>query len=115
MMINMARWMYFVGENFEIFAGAFLIAINMPLGWVGLGYFLKKASRTKRKICYFFGILIYIFSWVVLAFGVFLCGKELALRIIAHYRWYIIFVTILVLAIVFIIKRILKKKIENKT
>lgn len=69
----------------EVITGIILIAINVPFGWFGmlwLGYYGKK---TGKKIFYVLSVVVYALSWVMLALGVFLCGKSYAKYVIDNY------------------------------
>ncbi|MDR0823287.1 MAG: hypothetical protein LBN20_05880 [Endomicrobium sp.] len=63
-------------DNPKTIFGVICIVLNYPLGWFAIIYFIKKAQKTRNKKFYVFGVLLYGFSWFLLIFGIFLCGKE---------------------------------------
>ena len=96
----------------EMLIGIFLLLINIPFGWIGLVWLAGLAKKTGRKIFYFVGLAIYGLSWVLMALGIFLCGKEFAYDLIAKYRIPVIIGTLLLLIVLFLFLR--RKKTKNK-
>lgn len=71
--------------SLETEIGVILLAINIPFGWFGLVWFGYCGKKTGRKIYYFLSGLTYAVSWLMLAGGIYLCGKDYADYIINDY------------------------------
>jgi len=56
--------------------GIILLVTNQPIGWAGLIACAYIAKKTKKKIFYAAGTLIYVLSWGMVAAGLALCGPE---------------------------------------
>ncbi|MEA5000455.1 MAG: hypothetical protein VB017_01055 [Endomicrobiaceae bacterium] len=100
--------------TFEIIAGIVLLIINIPFGWFGmlwLGYYGKK---TGKKIYYFLSAAVYVLSWVMMAAGFYLCGKEYAGVIMQYIKHYIYPAVILITAVFAIILIMRKRNKNNK-
>jgi len=105
----------------ELIIGIILILINVPFGLGGAficGYYGKK---TGKKFFYFLSVVVYAFSWGMLAAGVWLCGRPYAEYIIENYvKKYIVPTVIvsLIFAIIFLFvyrKKIFKNHKNDKT
>lgn len=102
----------------EVIIGIILIAINVPVGWLGAVVFGYYGNKTKKKIFYFLSVLVYILSWGILALGIYLCGKEYAQYIIDNYVVKYIVPTVIIILIAAVIlsivygKKILAKRKE---
>lgn len=53
-----------------------MILTNQVFGWGGLLFFFYLEKKTNKKKYYIIGILIYLFSWFMLALGIVLAGPE---------------------------------------
>lgn len=96
----------------EVIIGIILIAINVPVGWLGAALFGYYGQKTGKKIFYWLSALIYILSWGILALGVYLCGKDYAGYIIDNYVVkYIVPIVIAILVIVAVLLIVYRKKI----
>ncbi len=67
----------------SLLAGAFLVIINFPMGWIGLAWFVHAAKKTGNTFFYCLGVCFYALSWVLLFSGIFLCGKDYAKAVYA--------------------------------
>ncbi|MFA7073616.1 MAG: hypothetical protein WC234_00340 [Endomicrobiaceae bacterium] len=96
--------------TFEMIAGIVLLVINIPLGWFGmvwLGYYGKK---TGKKIYYFLSAAVYVLSWIMMAGGFYLCGKDYASYIICNVKHYVYPLVILLIAVFIIVIAVQKNK-----
>ena len=103
--------------NLRILFGIILLLINVPVGWIGLTYFICYAKKTGKKIYYWVAFLIYAFSWVLLSLGVYLCGKQYSKVVLNDPIIKYVFPLILIGIIIYIIynfKKTLSKK-QSKT
>ncbi len=69
----------------EVVIGIILIAINVPVGWLGAAICGYYGQKTGKMFFYFLSVSVYILSWGILALGVYLCGKEYGQYIIDNY------------------------------
>jgi hypothetical protein len=98
----------------EMIVGIILIAINVPLGWFGmlwLGYYGKK---TGKKIYYILSVTVYVFSWLLLAAGFYLCGKDYASFIIDKYIKTYMYPVVILSLVAFILIFLIKKRRNKK-
>lgn len=65
-------------------AGIFLLVTNQAVGWGGMLLFGNLARRTGRHVYYFFGLSVYIISWIMLLAGVYLVGVAQALAVMRY-------------------------------
>ena len=99
----------------EVIIGIILIAINVPVGWLGAALFGYFAQKTGKRIFYYLAALVYVLSWVMLALGVYLCGREYGQYIIDNYVVKYIAPTVVVLLVAVILVIVYRKKIfKNK-
>ncbi|MBQ3833910.1 MAG: hypothetical protein II816_00090 [Elusimicrobia bacterium] len=100
----------------EVIIGIVLIAINVPVGWLGAALFGYYGQKTGKKIFYYLSALVYALSWGILALGVYLCGKDYAKYIIDNYvvKYIIPSVAIILLAIIVLMIVYRKKIFKNK-
>lgn len=101
-------------NNPTMLIGIFLLLINIPLGWIGLVWFIGHAKKTGKKVFYFIGLGIYGLSWGLMGLGILLCGKELAYDLIAKYRIPTIIVTVILLILLLLFLYFRHKKSKNK-
>ncbi len=96
----------------EVIIGIILIAINVPVGWLGAALFGYYGQKTGKKIFYYLSALVYAASWGILALGVYLCGKDYAGYIIDNYVVkYIVPMVAMVLLVVIVLMIVYRKKI----
>jgi hypothetical protein len=55
--------------------GVALVAVNMPLGWIGLLVFAALAAGSGNPRWIWGGVIVYVSSWVLLGVGVLITGK----------------------------------------
>lgn len=103
--------------TFEMTAGIVLLVINIPLGWFGmvwLGYYGKK---TGKKIYYFLSAAVYALSWIMMAGGFYLCGKDYANYILCNVKRYVyplVILLIIAFAVMIAVQKIKKKNKEKR-
>ncbi len=100
----------------EVIIGIILIAINIPVGWLGAALFGYYGQKTGKKIFYLLSVAVYALSWAILALGVYLCGKDYAKYIMDNYVVkYIVPTVIFVLVAAAVLLIVYGKKIfKNK-
>ncbi|AKL97505.1 hypothetical protein [Endomicrobium proavitum] len=105
------------GSSYASFIlGVILIIANYPLGWVGLVWLSHFASKTGKKIYYFYAAFVYAVSWALLFAGIYLCGKEYAAALFREYHTYIIAGTVIfITAIVALNLFFYKKGLKNQS
>lgn len=101
--------------NLKTLCGIILLLINVPVGWLGLTYFICYAKQTGKKIYYWIAFLVYAFSWVLLSLGVYLCGKQYSKIVLNDPIIKYIFPIILVFIIVYIIRNFKKNLSKNQS
>jgi hypothetical protein len=52
-----------------------LVAVNVPLGWIGLLVFAALAAGSGEPRWVWAGVATYVFSWVLLGIGILITGK----------------------------------------
>jgi hypothetical protein len=62
--------------GFRFRLGLVLLTTNQPLGWGALLLCAALAVKTGRKELYYWGIVAYGLSWVMLGVGVVLAGRD---------------------------------------
>lgn len=100
----------------EVIIGIILIAINVPVGWLGAALFGYYGQKTGKKIFYYLSALTYAASWGILALGVYLCGKDYAEFIIENYvvKYIVPTVAVVLLAGIILIIICRKKIFKDK-
>ena len=100
----------------EVIIGIILIAINVPVGWLGAALFGYYGQKTGRKIFYFLSVITYALSWGILALGVYLCGKDYAEYIINNYvvKYIVPLIAVILLAAIVLMIIYRKKIFKNK-
>ena len=99
--------------SIKIIIGILLLLINVPVGWLGLTYFICYAKQTGKKIYYWIAFLIYAFSWVLLGLGVYLCGKQYTRIVLDDPIIKYVFPVILICIIIYIIRNFRKNLHKN--
>ncbi len=99
--------------SIKIIIGILLLLINVPVGWLGLTYFICYAKQTGKKIYYWIAFLIYAFSWVLLGLGVYLCGKQYTRIVLDDPIIKYVFPVILICIIIYIIRNFRKNLRKN--
>lgn len=100
----------------EVVIGIILIAINVPVGWLGAALFGYYGQKTGKRIFYYLAALVYALSWAILVLGVYLCGREYGQYIIDNYVVkYIVPTVAIVLLVLIVLVIVYRKKIfKNK-
>lgn len=101
----------------KVIIGIILLLINVPVGWLGLTYFICYAAKTGKKLYYCVAFLIYAASWVLLGLGVYLCGEKYSALILnSPIMKYCVPVILIILAIyiVYNFKKTLSKAKSQK-
>ncbi|MDR1194852.1 MAG: hypothetical protein LBL00_00055, partial [Endomicrobium sp.] len=102
----------------SLLTGTFLVIINFPVGWIGLAWFAHIAKIKDNVRFYYIGACFYVLSWVLLLFGIFLCGKNYAKSIFLKYHTPIIAITALAIISIAVFSLYFSKKpskINEKT
>ncbi|MDR3243512.1 MAG: hypothetical protein LBT79_02055 [Elusimicrobiota bacterium] len=99
-------------ERYNIVLGIVFIITSYPIGWISLIYFIKKARISKKNKFYVLGAVLYGFSWLLLLFGLFLCGERYSA--IVYYKYHRIFTIISasIITLFLIYEFILKKRLK---
>ena len=101
--------------SIKIIIGILLLLINVPVGWLGLTYFICYAKQTGKKMYYWVAFLIYAFSWVLLGLGVYLCGKQYTRIVLDDPIIKYVFPVILIGIIIYIIYNFRKNLNKNNS
>jgi len=102
----------------KMIVGIILLVLNVPFGWIGAAICAYYGKKYNKKIYYFLSVFVYALSWLMLAAGIYLCGKDYAKIFFENYvSKYIYPVTIaclIIFGIIFVIKKIKKETKKNK-
>ena len=101
--------------SIKIIIGILLLLINVPVGWLGLTYFICYAKQTGKKMYYWVAFLIYAFSWALLGLGVYLCGKQYTRIVLDDPIIKYVFPVILIGIIIYIIHNFRKNLNKNNS
>ena len=97
--------------------GITLLVLNVPFGWFGAAICAYYGKKYNKKFYYFLSVFVYALSWLMLAAGIYLCGKDYAKTIFENYiSKYIYPVTIaclVILGIIFVIRKI-KNRVKDE-
>jgi uncharacterized membrane protein AbrB (regulator of aidB expression) len=102
----------------SLLTGSFLIIINFPVGWIGLAWFAYMAKIKDNARFFYIGACFYVLSWVLLLFGIFLCGKDYAKSIFLKYHTPVIAITVFIIVSIVVFSLYFSKKhskINEKT
>lgn len=102
----------------KIIIGIILLLINVPIGWLGLTYFVCYAQKTKKRFYYLIAFLVYAFSWIMLGLGVYLCGEKYSKLILNNpIMKYVVPIILIIIAIyiVYQFKKTLSKSLKKNS
>ena len=92
----------------KIIIGIILLLINVPIGWLGLTYFVCYGQKTKKRFYYLIAFSVYAFSWIMLGLGVYLCGEKYSKLILNNPVMKYVVPVILIVLIIYIIYKFKK-------
>lgn len=98
----------------KIIIGIILLLINVPIGWLGLTYFVCYGQKTKKRFYYLIAFLVYVFSWIMLGIGVYLCGEKYSKLILNNPIIKYAIPIILIIIIIYIIYNFKKTVSKSK-
>jgi hypothetical protein len=93
----------------RIIIGIILLLINVPVGWLGLTYFICYGKKTGKKIYYWVAFFVYAVSWGLLGLGVYLCGEKYSKIVLNDPIIKYVFPVILIGIIIYIVYNFKKK------